>query len=66
MRTTHIPYREWSWHARLIERVYRWTHGGQIRTLSLPRFEPGDTAYWAFHDAAHCQGECPRHPEVPS
>lgn len=33
MRTTTIPFRRWPWHARVIERLYRWAHGGQIRTL---------------------------------
>jgi hypothetical protein len=32
-RVTDIPFRQWPWHARLIEKLYRWTHGGQIRTL---------------------------------
>jgi len=32
-RTTDIPFRDWPLGARVIERLYRWTHGGQIRTL---------------------------------
>jgi hypothetical protein len=34
-RTTDVKFRDWPWHARLIERLYRITHGGQIRTLVL-------------------------------
>lgn len=36
-RTTDIPFRDRPWRARLIERLYRWTHGGQIRTLVVRR-----------------------------
>lgn len=32
-RETSIPFRAWPWHARVIEKLYRWTHRGQIRTL---------------------------------
>lgn len=35
MRTTRVKYRDWPWHARLIEKLYRLTHGGQIRTLVI-------------------------------
>jgi hypothetical protein len=30
---TSIPYRDWPLRARVVERLYRWTHHGQIRTL---------------------------------
>jgi hypothetical protein len=33
VRTTTVPYRLWPLRARILERLYRWTHGGQIRTL---------------------------------
>lgn len=36
-RTTTIPFRQWPLHARIIERLYRWTHGGQIRILVVTR-----------------------------
>lgn len=32
-RTTCLPFSQWPWHARMLERLYRWTHRGQIRTL---------------------------------
>jgi hypothetical protein len=32
-RTTAIPFRDWPWHARAIEKLYRLTHGGRVRTL---------------------------------
>lgn len=32
-RTTTTRFRDWPWHARLIEKLYRLTHGGKIRTL---------------------------------
>jgi len=32
-RITTTPYRDWSWYQRVIERIYRLTHRGQIRTL---------------------------------
>ena len=38
-RTTYIPYRNWPWRARLIEKLYQWTHGGQIRTLVIRKQE---------------------------
>jgi len=34
-RVTTIPFRDWSLRARAVERLYRWTHGGQIRTLVI-------------------------------
>ena len=34
---TQIAYRDWPLRARIIERLYRWTHHGQIRTLVLRR-----------------------------
>lgn len=35
VRVTAVPFREWPLHARVIERLYRWTHHGQIRTLVI-------------------------------
>ena len=32
-RVTSVPYRHWPLRARIIEKLYRWTHGGRIRTL---------------------------------
>ena len=32
-RTTTVKFRDWPWHQRVIEKLYRLTHGGQIRTL---------------------------------
>lgn len=40
MPTTHKPYREWTLRARIVERLYRWTHGGRIRTLVVPEPRP--------------------------
>lgn len=43
MPTTFKPYREWTLRARIVERLYHWTHGGQIRTLVVsprPFFGP--------------------------
>jgi hypothetical protein len=34
-RTTTVPYRQWPLRARVVERLYRWIHHGQIRTLVL-------------------------------
>jgi hypothetical protein len=34
-KTTTVKFRDWPWHARLIEKLYRLTHGGRIRTLVL-------------------------------
>jgi hypothetical protein len=34
-RTTTVRFRDWPWHARLIEKLYRLTRGGKIRTLVL-------------------------------
>jgi hypothetical protein len=65
MKITYTPFRDWPWHARAFERLYRATHGGMIRTLVIPLHgsaDPEGTVYWAIHDAAHCQGDCARHP----
>jgi hypothetical protein len=35
MRATPIRYRDWSLRARLVEKLYRLTHGGRIRTLVI-------------------------------
>jgi len=35
MRTTDVKYRDWPLWARVVEKLYRWTHSGQIRTLVL-------------------------------
>lgn len=35
IRTTTIPYKEWSFSRRIIEKLYRFTHNGQIRTLVI-------------------------------
>jgi len=35
LRTTTVPYRDWPLRKRTLERLYRWTHGGQIRTLVI-------------------------------
>jgi hypothetical protein len=32
-RLTTVPFREWPWHRRALERLYRLTHGGAIRTI---------------------------------
>lgn len=34
-RTTTTPFRQWAWHEKVIERLYRATHNGQIRTLVI-------------------------------
>jgi hypothetical protein len=34
IRIAFLPYQYWPLWRRIQERVYRWTHGGQIRTLS--------------------------------
>lgn len=35
LRTTEIPFRDWPWRARVVEKLYRLTHGGRIRTLVI-------------------------------
>jgi hypothetical protein len=32
-RVTTVPYHLWPLHQRIIEKLYRWTHHGRIRTL---------------------------------
>lgn len=39
LRTTTLPFRDWPWPLRLVEWLYRWTHGGQIRTLVVRVYE---------------------------
>jgi hypothetical protein len=34
-RTTTTPFKYWTRRARIIERLYRLTHNGQIRTLVI-------------------------------
>jgi len=34
-RVTTIPFRLWPWHRRALERLYRATHGGQVRTIVI-------------------------------
>ena len=44
-RTTTVKFRDWSWHARLIEKLYRLTHHGQIRTIVVSGNVELDEAY---------------------
>jgi hypothetical protein len=34
-RITSVPFREWPLRARIVERLYRLLHNGQIRTLVI-------------------------------
>lgn len=50
--TTYIPYRQWKLRQRMVEKLYRWTHNGQIRTVVIGSREDFDQQIKEWQDWA--------------